>query len=99
MTIQHTTFQGPKSQFPALFGFAVVLLRGNPLDEAAAHSVPSYLRSDRRGFQVCPVYHPGVLPSSRKLHFGSPAAFPIRPNTAVIPATAAFHLRSGLTGT
>ena len=37
MTIQHATSQGPKSQFPALFGFGVVLLRGNPLDEAAAH--------------------------------------------------------------
>jgi hypothetical protein len=37
MTIQHATSQGPKSQFPARFGFGVVLLRGNPLDEAAAH--------------------------------------------------------------
>ena len=37
MAIQHTTSQGPKSQLPALFGFGLLLLRGNPLDEAAAH--------------------------------------------------------------
>ena len=37
MAIQHTTSQGPKSQFPALFGFGLLLLRGNPLDEAATH--------------------------------------------------------------
>ena len=37
MAIQHTTSQGPKSQLPAIFGFGLLLLRGNPLDEAAAH--------------------------------------------------------------
>lgn len=37
MAIQHTTPLSPKLQLSAIFGFALLLLRVNPLDEAATH--------------------------------------------------------------
>jgi hypothetical protein len=37
MAIQNTTSQAAKSHLPALIGFGLLLLRGNALDQAAAH--------------------------------------------------------------
>jgi hypothetical protein len=54
------------------------------------------LRSDLRASKIRAIDYLGRLPHSRKLHFGSPAAFPMRPNLAVIQPTTAFHLRRGL---
>jgi hypothetical protein len=54
------------------------------------------LSTDLRASEIRTIDYLGRLPYSRKLHFGSPAAFPMRPNLAVIQPTAAFHFRRGL---
>jgi hypothetical protein len=58
---------------------------------------PYRLRSDLRAFEIRAVDCMGRLPHSRKLPFGSPAPFPVRPNLAVILATAAVHPPGRLT--
>ena len=57
---------------------------------------PPRLCSDLRAFEIRAIDYLGRLPYSRKLHFGSPAAFPMRPKLAVIQPTNAFHLWRGL---
>jgi len=37
MATQHKTSQAPESKLPALFGFGLLLLCGDPLGETAAH--------------------------------------------------------------
>ena len=92
MATQNTTSQAAKLTLTAAFRLVPLILSGDPLSKAAGHLNHFVCALTCALLKFAPSIILAWLPYSRKLHFGSPAAFPMRPNLAVIQPTAAFHL-------
>src|SRR5450631_180683 len=90
MASQNTTSQAAKLRLTAVFRLVPLLLSGGPLSETAAHvsRIVCALTCELLKFAPSIVWAGCHMLGSYLL---APAPFPVRPNLAVILATAAVH--------